>query len=313
MKDKKLVELWGHIHWLGVLEEQGSYTAAAKRLQASKAAVSQRIAELESVLGIELVRRSTRSVALTDAGRRLVADTRPAFDQIADSFVNVSVLADQPRGALRVTAPVAFSRQHLVPLLPDFMQRYPDVRIELVLSDELVSIAREGFDLAIRHTYENSLPETHVAWPLFQTRSMLVASPRYLRKMGEPAHPDELLHHRCLHYPRPKGAITWSFESVKRKKERITVPLQSAFAANNSEVLRDLAAAGEGVALAPSFSVHAAIRQGALTEVMTAWRPVGAFGDHVFALRPYSAHVPLPVRVFVEYLRERFAQGFALS
>lgn len=310
MKEKTVEDLWGHIRWLIVLEEQGSLTAAARRLSVSKAAVSQRLAELERAAGMELVRRSTRSVALTDAGRRLAHRARPGFEQIVESFANMRELAESPRGALRVTAPVAFSRQHLVPLLPDFMQRFPDIHLELDLSDQLSSISKDGFDLAIRHTYAASLPGTHVAWPLFETRSLLVASPGYLRAHGEPSHPDELVLHRCLHYPRPKGVATWSFEMERRRGKRLTVPLASAFAANNSEVLRDLALASQGIALAPDFSVHNAIGQGRLLRVMKGWRPTGVFGDHVYAIRPYSAHVPLPVRVFVDYLKVCFAAGF---
>jgi DNA-binding transcriptional LysR family regulator len=161
MKPQNIESLWTHLHWLTVLAQQGSFTAAALRLGVSKAAMSQRIAELESAAGAHLVQRTTRSVRLTEAGQRLVEDMRAPFEQIAHSFAGVRDLAGVPRGLVRVTAPVAFARQQLVPRLADFLRAQPEVRIELDLSDRLSSLAMEGFDLAIRHTA--APPDTHVA------------------------------------------------------------------------------------------------------------------------------------------------------
>src|SRR5690349_9778664 len=173
MDAKNIELLWTHLHWLTVLGQQGSFTAAAQRLGVSKAAMSQRIAELEHAAGVPLVRRTTRSVRLTEAGQQLVDATHGAFEQIARSFAGVKDLAATPRGLLRVTAPVAFARQQLMPRLPDFFKLHPEVRIELELSDRLSSLAQEGFDLAIRHSA--AVPDTHVGWTLCETRSMLVA------------------------------------------------------------------------------------------------------------------------------------------
>ncbi|MFA5489653.1 MAG: LysR family transcriptional regulator [Candidimonas sp.] len=311
MNIQKVSSLWTHLYWLTILDQQGSFTSAAARLNVSKAAISLRIAELEKAAGVALVRRTTRSVQLTEAGRQLVENTRHAFDQIAQSFSGIQELADTPRGALRVTVPVAFARQQLVPRLPGFIRAYPDVRIELDLSDRLVSLAGEGFDLALRHVA--APPDTHVAWPLCSTRSVLVASPAYLQRHGSPSHPETLARHRCLHYPRPKGTATWTFELAGGRDaspERLTVPIRSAFSANNSEVLRDVALEGEGIALAPDFSVQSALRQGSLVEILPDWRPEGAFGDKIYAIRPYASHVPQAVQVFVAYLRSAFQDGF---
>ena len=216
MTEQKMADLWSHCHWLTVLSEQGSYTAAAARLGVSKAAMSQRIAELERIAGVTLVQRTTRSVRLTEAGQRLVDQTRAAFEQISQSFAQVRDLAEAPQGLLRVTAPVALARQQIVPLLPDFLRQYPQVRIELNLSDRLSSLATEGFDLAIRHTAHP--PDTHVAVALCATRSVLVASKAYLRRAGTPQQPADLAAHNCLHYPRPQERPAWTFEpSVKVK------------------------------------------------------------------------------------------------
>ena len=310
MEEQKVEQLWGHLHWLVVLAQKGSFTAAAERLGVSKAAMSQRVAELERVAGVALVRRTTRSVRLTEAGQRLVDDTRASFEQIAESFAQVRDLAGLPRGLLRVTAPVALARQQLVPLLADFLRQYPEVRLELDLSDRISSLATEGFDLAIRHTANP--PDTHVAWTLCSTRSLLVATPAYLGRHGSPQLPQELARHNCLHYPRSHETPAWTFESNRpaQGRERVTVQVSGSLAANNSEALRDAALAGLGIALLPDFSAQDSLRAGKLVEVLPDWTPVGSFAGQLYAIRPYSAHVPRAVSALVAFLRERLAPGF---
>jgi DNA-binding transcriptional LysR family regulator len=311
MDQQKITTLWTHLHWLSVLAQQGSYTAAAARLGVSKAAMSQRIAELERAAKVTLVQRTTRSLRLTEAGQKLVDDTRLSFEQIEQSFAKVRDLAAQPSGLLRVTAPVALARQQLVPLLANFLRDFPDVRIELDLSDRLSALATEGFDLAIRHTARP--PDTHVAWALCATESVLVATRAYLRKQGEPQTPADLQHHNCLHYPRSQDTPVWTFESrtASRTAERITVPVMGNLGANNSEALREAALTGAGIALMPDFSAQAALRQGKLVRVLPDWKPVGAFAETIYAIRPYAPHVPRAVTALVDHLKAGLAQGFS--
>ena len=310
MKEQKVSALWAHLHWLSVLAQQGSYTAAAARLGVSKAAMSQRIAELERAAKVSLVQRTTRSVRLTEAGQKLVDDTHAAFEQIEHSFAQVRDLADQPSGLIRVTAPVALARQQLMPLLTEFLRSHPQVRIELDLSDRLSALATEGFDLAIRHT--ERAPDTHVAWALCATQSVLVASRSYLRRRGEPQAPLDLQSHNCLHYPRSQDSPAWTFERLGRAApgERLTVPVAGNFAANNSEALREAALSGAGIALMPDFSAQAALTQGKLLRVLPDWKAVGAFAETIYAIRPYSPHVPRAVAALVEALRLGLARGF---
>ena len=316
MKDQKMHdgphELWGHFHWLTVLAQQGSYTAAAARLGVSKAAMSQRMAELERMAGVALVQRTTRSVRLTEAGQRLVDDTRASFDHIAQSFAQVRDAAGAPRGLLRVTAPVALARQQLVPHLAGFLREYPEVRLELDLSDRLSSLATEGFDLAIRHTA--APPDTHVAWTLCNTQSVLVATRAYLRRHGTPASPGDLAQHNCLHYPRSQDTPVWTLEpagaAATGAAERIAVRVSGSLAANNSEALRDAALTGLGIALLPDFSAQTSLQAGKLVRVLSGWTPVGPYAGQIYAIRPYSAHVPRAVTALVAYLREALAQGF---
>lgn len=305
---------WAAIHALTVLAEAGSFTAAAQRLGLSKAAMSQRVAELEAAAGVPLVQRTTRSMQLTDAGRQLVASTQGAFATIDQAFAEVRDLAAMPQGRLRVTAPVALARQQLVPLLPGFLAAHPALQIELDLSDRLRPLAQEGFDLAIRHT--STPPDTHVAWMLRESRTLLLASPAYLARRPAPREPADLAAHDCLAYPRPGETAAWSFEPQRPAGRsvsgasaggagRVSVAVRGPFAANNSEALREAALAGLGLALLPDFSARPALQAGALVELLPGWRPVGAFGTHIWAIRPYAAQVPRAVRALVDWLAER--------
>lgn len=309
VKTKKIDALWSHVHWLSVLGSLRSFTAAAQRLGVSKAAMSHRIGELEHAAGVSLVRRTTRSVRLTDAGQQLVDSTQSPFVQIERSFERVKDLAGEPRGVLRVTAPVALGRQQIAPLIPVFLKQYPEVRIELDVSDRLLSLAQEGFDLAIRHVA--AVPDTHVAWTLCSTRAMLVATGAYLRKRGTPASPRDLADHDCLHYLRGTETPTWCFEPLKGRKGRLNVAVRGSFAANNSELLREAALGGLGIALLPDFSAAREMAAGRLTTVLPDWRSVGSFGDKLYAIRPYATHVPRSVRAFVGFLQKELAAGFA--
>jgi DNA-binding transcriptional LysR family regulator len=310
MKRKKIDALWSHVNWLGVLASTGSFTAAALRLGVSKAAVSHRIAELEHATGVALVRRTTRSVGLTEMGQQLVGSTAEAFAAIERSFVGVRDTAAAPSGLVRVTAPVALGRQQFVPLLSEFLKANPLVRVELDLSDRLMSLSHEGFDLAIRHV--ETVPDTHVAWPLCETHAVLVASPAYLNRAGVPTSPADLLGHNCLHYRRSSERPNWSFETRRGKKERVSVPIRGNFVANNSEALRQLALDDAGVALLPDFSAMQPLSDRTLVQVLPGWRSVGAFGTRIHAIRPRQAYVPWAIRSFVAFLRTSLKDGFKL-
>jgi len=316
--DRSTVEsLWAHLHALTVLAEQGSFTAAAARLRISKAAMSQRIAELEQAAGVQLVRRTTRSMRLTEAGRSLVDELSGSFEHIAASFTGLSAASGAPRGLVRVTTAVALGRQQIVPLVAEFIRAYPAIRIELDLSDRIRILSRDGFDLAIRHSV--MVPDTHVALELCRSETLLVAHPDYLKRRGTPRQPEDLTAHDCLFYPRGKRRVEWRLQAVPGKASGKTgarepsirsVAVSGSFAANNSEALRDAALAGLGIAMLPDFSAQQALRGRKLVTVLPGWRPVDAFADRIFAVRPYSPQVPKAVSLFVQHLREGLAAGF---
>ncbi|RYF18300.1 MAG: LysR family transcriptional regulator [Comamonadaceae bacterium] len=303
------VPVFADLHLLTVLAETRSYTQAARRLGISKASVSGRIAELERAAGVPLVRRTTRSVGLTQAGQQLADETRGAFERISQSFTGIRDLAGHPRGLLRVTAPVALGRQVVAPSLPAFLQQYPEIRLELDLGDRFANLAQEGFDLAIRHT--QAPPETHVAWQLCPSRSLLVASADYLKRHGAPAHPTELSRHACLLYLRDGGGAGWSFErGTGRRAERVVVAVDGPLRANNSEVLREAVLGGVGIGLLPDFSAAGHLGPRQLVPVLPEWKPLGFFGDAIYAIRPWAPQVPRAVQCFVDHLKAVFAEGF---
>lgn len=307
MSARQISPVVADLHLLTVLAQARSFTKTARILGVSKASVSTRIANLERAVGVPLVRRTTRSVVLTDAGQQLVEDIDPSFTRIEQSLSSVKDLAGNPRGLLRVSAPVALGRQRIGPMLPAFLQRYPEIRLELDLSDRLVNLAKEGFDLAIRHA--QTAPETHVAWVLQESRSLLVASHDYLERRGEPQHPNDLSHHECLMYLRDGSGQSWSFEREigRKKRERVGVLVSGRFKVNNSEVLREAVLGGLGIGLLPEFTAIDELRPGRLVPVLPDWKPVGFFGERLFAIRPWTRQVPRAVQCLVDHLREGFA------
>lgn len=321
MSTDQLYPLVADLHLLTVLAATKSFTETARRLGVSKASISMRISELERTAGVLLVRRTTRSVGLTEAGQQLVDDMQPAFESISSGYSAARDMVGKPRGLVRVTAPVALGRQHLAPVVADFLKHYPDIHIELDLTDRFVNLANEGFDLAIRHT--NVVPETHVAWVLCQTRSVLVASADYLARRGTPAHPNDLTAHDCLLYL-GSNTSSWTFAastatstitstaSKKKPAERVGVTIKGSLKANNSEVLRDALLAGLGIGLLPDFSLPPSLNgESRLKRVLPNWQVQGFFGEKIYALRPWSAQVPKSVQCLVEHLRTSFSGGFA--
>ena len=300
----KIAPFLGDIHLLVVLSQTRSFTRTARRLNISKASASARISMLERTIGTPLVNRTTRSVGLTEAGHRLVAESLPALEQIDAGFTAVKDLSDTPGGILRVTAPVAFGRQHLTPKIVTFLRIFPDIRIQLELTDRLVNLTHEGFDVAIRHT--NAAPDNYVAKPLCETHSMLVASEDYLRKYGTPLHPTDLAQHQCLLYLGSSRADTWSFIPRDGESDKpVLVQVKGPLMANNSEMLREVVLDGLGIGLLPDFSATSSIEK-KLIPVLTDWRVQGFFGNYIYALRPWTSRVPRAVQCFMEFLQTSF-------
>src|SRR3569833_376074 len=269
------------LHLLTVIAQTRNLTQAARRLGISKASVSTRLRDLVRVVGMSLVRRTTRSVTLTAAALQLVDDTQASFARIEQSLEQAKDLAGKPRGLLRISAPVALGRQRIAPSVFVFLCRFLVFRLEMDLSDRFVIVTQEGFDVAVRHA--RSIPDTYIARVLCESRSLLMASPEYLKRRGTPEHPTDLARHDCLLYLRDGSAQSWSFEKAGSRKrgDWINVPVGGPFKANNSEVLRAAIVGGLGIGLLPDFSLvpDVSAELGSMVPVLPDWRPVGFFGD----------------------------------
>lgn len=292
----------GNLEALAVLHAVatcGSFTAAARWLGVSKAAVSARVAAFEKQTGVQLFNRTTRAVTPTDAGARLSEHAGRMLRVAVDGLDEIAGAAVTPAGLLRVTAPNAIGRQLVAPLIPAFLTRYPEVDLQLDLSDAIENLPSRAFDIAIRHTSEP--PESHMAWSLRKVDWHLVASPAYLEREGEVLRPEELERRNCLFYPRAGRSSIWRM--TRGDDEAAAVSVRGRFLANNSEVLREAVLAGLGIGLLPDFSIGAELRSGAVRPVLADWQVEGTFADRIVALRPWTARLSPATRAFVDHLR----------
>lgn len=276
--------------------ELGSFRAAASDRGLSNAGVSKQINELEAELGASLLTRTTRKLTTTEAGQAYFSRCVRILDDIAESDAAVTATQTAPRGLLRVSAPMSFGLLHMMAWMPDFMRRYPQVQLDLVLNDRAVDLIEDGIDVAIR--VRTSLPDSSlVAKRLGTVTRVVCASPGYLAEAGTPEQPKELLAHRALVYSLSESPTEWSLTSptTGHAVHQRVVPSMSI---NNSMGLRAAALAGLGVALIPSFIIAEELRSGRLVEVL----PLFRCEDHsLYALYPASRHVSPKVRAFVEF------------
>ena len=278
----------------------GSFSAAARAMRLSQTMVTKHIAALETRLGVKLFHRTTRRLSLTEAGRRyLDASARVLAD--LDTADN-AVAADrfEPRGVLRVNAPVSFGVRQIAPLLPDFASRCPHVTVELGLNDRLVDLAEEGWDLAIRvgEVAESSLIARRIA----RCRTVVCAAPSYLKARGAPNAVAELSKHNCLGYTlsRRLAVDKWLFGGEGEK----VAPIAGNLRVNNGSALRAAAVAGQGIIYQPTFIVADDLRSGALVALELDHPTVDTSIHAVFLPDPYPA---AKVRAFIEFLAARFA------
>lgn len=278
--------------------EANGFKAAGQRLGLSPSAVSKRISRLEDRLGARLLHRTTRRLALTEVGGVYFEHCRQILDQIAEAEREVADTMAVARGHLRVTVPLAFGPARIAPLLPEFLERYPQVRVSVVALDRDVDLIGEGFDVAIRvaRLRDSSL----IARRLTSNRRVVCATAGYFAKHGTPRHPAGLDGHNCLVNTvySPQGA--WSFKKGNRLH---SVQVRGNLEFTSPQALREVALRGLGIGLLPAFLVDADLRSGRLLAVLTDY--VSEDAD-VFLIYPHSRHLSPKVRVFVDFLADRF-------
>ena len=279
-----------------VVEAQG-FSAAAKRLDSTPAAVSRRIKALEQRLGVRLLQRTTRTLKLTEAGElyfrevsRLLGDLRAVEEQLEEVTGQVS-------GELRIVAPMSFGQRRLAPLVARFALEHPKLRVSLRLEDRETDIVAEGIDLAVRIAYPSD--SSLVSRPIASVPRYFCASPGYLARRGTPRAPRDLLRHDCLHYNVISEREEWTFGGTEGDE---SIVMKGVFCSNNGEVLAEAALQGLGITLLPDFIVEDALADGRLVRVLEG-RERGPLTLSV--LYPSRQHVPAKTRLFIDHMVEQ--------
>lgn len=281
--------------------ESGSISAAADRMDMAKSAVSKRLGDLESRLGVALINRTTRRMSLTDAGSEFYLRCEQILNAVADAETSVAETDDVLAGRIRIAAPLSFGLEQVGPSINEFMQIHPGITIDLDFNDRQVELVEEGFDLGIRiaKLSDSSL----VARKLTPIRHVVCASPNYWSRYGRPRRPDELKQHQALRYSLAEQR-SWSYTGPNGSRGSVVVPTISS--ANNGLYLSQLAAKGFGVIRMPLFIVYQLIESGELEPVLLDHQ----WGDiHAWAVYPNARYLPLRVRALIDFLVERFGEA----
>jgi DNA-binding transcriptional LysR family regulator len=279
--------------------EEGGFAAAARQMGLSRSAVNKAVIKLEEELGTQLLRRSTRKVTPTETGLAFNDRCLQILGDLDAAISSVTDLQEQPTGFLRVNAPMSFGTLHLSSMVVEYMSKYPDVRVELMLNDRFVDPIEEGFDITLR-VAEPFTFTSLIAHDIVTAKRTLCASPQYLSDYGLPSAPSELRQHRCLHYGYLSSGNQWRLTGPNGAQ---SYAIECAMWSNNGEILRDAAINHQGIALLPTFIVGEALQTGRLQTILTDWRAPEIV---LSALYPRHRFTSAKVRLFVDLLEERF-------
>lgn len=296
------MDRWTEIELFVQVAEQGSLSRAAESLGLSNAAASRHLAALEERLAARLVQRNTRRLFLTDVGEAFYRRCKPLLGELHDAESAVNEAAHRPAGLLRVTASLSFSMNVLAPLLTEFHARYPDLRIEVVVSNRYTDLIENGIDVAIRNReFEDDSAIT--VRRLAETKRVLAASPQYLQRRGTPRTPDELAGHDLLVYNLANQPHTLRFT---RNGAVTSVPVQPLLEANDGQVVRAAALKHLGILMQPMYIIHEDIVGGRLVPLLQEWELARLVMNIAY---PTRRHLPAKVRCFVDFLVEQFEKN----
>lgn len=279
----------------------GSFSAAAHKLGMSTTAVSRHVADLERMLGVTLLRRTTRHVSPTEVGARYLPRAHAILEEIEQLNAEISAVDPTPRGKLKITAPPAVGNEVITPLAVDFVETYPEIELEIDLSERLVDLVAEGFDAAIRAGPLES--SSMIAHRIVELRYLICASPAYLERRGTPKRPHDVGDHDCIFWRVAAGGSTWSFV---KNGERVTVPIRGRLLVSNFAAQREAALRGIGLAILPLLSVRQDLEVGRLVSVLADYE---VHRGELSLVRPRTTFEPPKLRVFIDFitaaLRER--------
>jgi len=281
--------------------ESGAFSRAAARLGVSTTAVSRQVAELESHLQTRLLNRTTRRLSLTESGQAFYTRAVQILNDLDEAEQEASKAAVTPRGTIRLTTSITFGTRQVAPAIAGFMRRHPGVRFDVHLSDRMVDLVEEGFDLAIRIGGTGS--ESVVARKLGEMCLIACAAPDYLARHGTPVNPEDLAKHNCFTYEYALPRNQWRFSGPDGREHEVRIA--GTVHSNSGDLHAALAAESAGVAFEPGFLVDDDIRAGRLVALLPEY---AAAPLQIYAVYPTRKHLSAKVRLFVDYLAERFAQ-----
>lgn len=282
--------------------EAGGFSKAAAQLGLTRSAVSKHVNRLEAGLAVKLLHRTTRAMSLTDAGRAVYEQCAVLAHAADEAVAAAGRLVAEPRGRLRLSAATAFGHRHVVPLLPEFLARHPEVTVDLVLVDRVVDLADEGFDLVLRQT--NRPPSTLAARKLADLRFALCAAPAYLARYGRPTRLEHLADHNCIRQGLNETADEWQFDGPRGP---VAIQVSGNALVTGSEAVHAWLRAGLGLAVAPTFVVGEDIKAGRLQRLLPSYRPRG-WASELYALYLPSRQGNPKVRAFIDFLVERIGK-----
>lgn len=282
--------------------EAGSFTGAASKLGMQKSSVSRSIARLEEDLGVRLLQRTTRHLAPTDAGQAFFDRVRGAVAGVDDARAAVQELGNEPRGTVRVTAPADAATLGVASAIATFVEKYPKIRVDLVLTSRTVDLVAEGFDLAIRAGKLSD--STLVARKVGTTELALFASPAYLSRRGTPKRLAELARHDCVLFREPSGRGTWTLEGPDGPD---SVEVTGSVSADDLQFIAGVVAAGAGVSVLPVPLAGTFVKNGALVRILSGYRVIG---NGVHLVLPTAAFVPSRVALLRDHLSVHLTKAF---
>ncbi|HEX6003074.1 MAG TPA: LysR family transcriptional regulator [Burkholderiales bacterium] len=277
--------------------EAKSFSAAARDLGMSKSLVSKRVSQLERSLGARLLNRTTRNMSLTEAGAVFYEHCARMLAELDEARLAVGRLHAEPRGVLRITAPVAFGTLHIAPALPEFLSRHPELKIDLTITDRIIDLAEEGYDLAVRITDEPA--PNLVARRLAAVNRRICATPDYFARHGTPRAPRDLERHNCLTYTYFNPEESWR---LRGPDGDISVRTTGDLRVNDDEALSQVVLGGLGIALLPTFIVGRDFQAGRLTAVLADYVPLERY---IYIVYLPNRQVSAKVRVFIDYMLAR--------
>ncbi len=278
--------------------ETGSFVAAADRLDTSNAAISRHVAALEDHLGARLLNRTTRRLSMTDVGQEFFNRAQAIFADVSEAEAIAGQNSAKPSGQLRISAPLSFGIAKLSQWLPGFVARYPDLKLDIDLSDHLVDLANDGIDVAVRIGRQAASTNV-ISRRLGSISAEICASPDYLKRRGTPTSPQELSQHQTTSFTYLSTGDSWTLTNKRGQTE--TVRIKPSIHANNGDILGKLAVQGYGIIMQPSFVVEEDIAAGRLVRILTDWNVDGLNLYVIYLSRKFLS---AKVRAFVDYLSE---------